>query len=67
MPATFEEDLNEGEVTEEDSADEMEEYFKCKNSEVRIGSIVMITSIRQVVCLGSDNHNYYISKLVRVL
>lgn len=33
MPATFEEDLNEGEVTEEDSADEMEEYFKCKSSE----------------------------------
>lgn len=33
LPATFEEDLNEGEVTEEDSADEMEEYFKYKNSE----------------------------------
>jgi len=33
---TFEEDLDEGEVTEEDSADEMEEYFKCKNSEVRV-------------------------------
>lgn len=58
LPATFEEDLNEGEVTEEDSADEMEEYFKCKNSEVRIRSIVIITSIRQIVCLGSDNPNY---------
>ncbi|KAL9970552.1 hypothetical protein ACROYT_G022950 [Oculina patagonica] len=33
LPAAFEEDLDEGEVTEEDSADEMEEYFKCKNIE----------------------------------
>ncbi|KAJ7370301.1 calcium-dependent phospholipase C [Desmophyllum pertusum] len=33
LPATFDEDLDEGEVTEEDSADEMDDYFKCKNSE----------------------------------
>ena len=45
LPATFEEDLIEGEVTEEDSADEMEEYFKCKNSEVGIRGIVIITSL----------------------
>ena len=32
---TFEEDLDEGDVTEEDSADEMEDGFKFKNSEVR--------------------------------
>ena len=29
---TFEEDLDEGVVTEEDSADEMEDWFKFKNS-----------------------------------
>lgn len=32
---TFEEDLDEGDVTEEDSADEMEDCFKFRNSEVR--------------------------------
>ena len=40
MPETFEEDLDEGEVTEEDSADEMEECFKCKEIEVRIECFV---------------------------
>ena len=35
LPMTFEEDLDEGDVTEEDSADEMEDCFKFKNSEVR--------------------------------
>lgn len=34
MPRSLDEDLDEGEVTEEDSADEMEECFKFKNSEV---------------------------------
>lgn len=33
LPMTFEEDLDEGDVTEEDSADEMEDCFKFKNSE----------------------------------
>ena len=57
LPATFEEDLNEGEVTEEDSADEMEEYFKCKNSEVRLESNVIITSIRPIICSASKSPN----------
>lgn len=34
MPTNLDEDLDEGEVTEEDSADEMEECFKFKDSEV---------------------------------
>lgn len=33
LPRSLDEDLDEGEVTEEDSADEMEECFKFKNSE----------------------------------
>lgn len=35
LPATFDQDLDEGDVTEEDSADEMEEAFKFKDNEVR--------------------------------
>ena len=34
LPKSLGEDLDEGEVTEEDSADEMEECFKLKNLEV---------------------------------
>lgn len=33
LPATFDQDLDEGDVTEEDSADEMEEAFKFKDNE----------------------------------
>ena len=34
LPKSLDDGLDEGEVTEEDSADEMEECFKLKNIEV---------------------------------